>query len=134
MYNVQIDRVAAKTDSTLKNFSIIGDTENNKADNTHAAQIDQSKKTIAAGVAWAAYKQWNWTEFNAVAEAAADANAKIYFKNLNGDLVPLINEGADDETPVIKFATAYDSSEVRKNAPLLYDGAQIYVLSEQMWG
>lgn len=133
VYNVQIDRVAAKTDSTLKNFSIIGDTENNKADNTHAAQIDQSKKTIAAGVAWAAYKQWNWTEFNAVAEAAADANAKIYFKNLNGDLVPLINEGADDETPVIKFATAYDSSEVRKNAPLLYDGAQIYVLSEQMW-
>ncbi|MFQ9910087.1 MAG: S-layer homology domain-containing protein [Acutalibacter sp.] len=133
VYNVQIDRVAAKTDSTLKNFSIIGDTENNKADNTHAAQIDQSKKTIAAGVAWAAYKQWNWTEFNAVAEAAADANAKIYFKNLNGDLVPLINEGADDETPVIKFATAYDSSEVSKNAPLLYDGAQIYVLSEQMW-
>ena len=133
VYNVQIDRVAAKTDSTLKNFSIIGDTENNEADNTHAAQIDQSKKTIAAGVAWAAYKQWNWTEFNAVAEAAADANAKIYFKNLNGDLVPLINEGADDETPVIKFATAYDSSEVSKNAPLLYDGAQIYVLSEQMW-
>ena len=34
VYNVQIDRVAAKTDSTLKNFSIIGDTENNKADNT----------------------------------------------------------------------------------------------------
>ena len=133
VYNVQIDRVAAKTDSTLKNFSIIGDTENNKADNTYAATIDQSKKTISAGVAWAAYKQWNWTEFNAVAEAAADANAKIYFKNLNGDLVPLINEGADDETPVIKFATAYDSSDVNKNAPLLYNGAKIYVLSEQMW-
>ena len=133
VYNVQIDRVAAKTDSTLKNFSIIGDTENNEADNTYAATIDQSKKTISAGVAWAAYHQWDWTEFNAVAEAAADANAKIYFKNLNGDLVPLINEGADDETPVIKFATAYNSSEVSKNAPLLYDGAQIYVLSEQMW-
>ena len=136
VYNVQIDRVAAKTDSTLKNFSIIGDTENNKADNTHAAQIDQSKKTIAAGVAWAAYKQWNWAEFNAVAEAAADANAKIYFENLNGDLVPLINEGADDETPVIKFATAYGSTVtdyLSKNAPLLYDGAKIYVLSEQMW-
>ena len=133
VYNVQIDRVAAKTDSTLKNFSIIGDTENNEADNTYAATIDQSKKTISAGVAWAAYKQWNWAEFNAVAEAAADANAKIYFKNLNGDLVPLINEGADDETPVIKFATAYDPSDVSKNAPLLYDGAQIYVLSEQMW-
>ena len=133
VYNVQIDRVAAKTDSTLKNFSIIGDTENNKADNTYAATIDQSKKTISAGVAWAAYRQWDWTEFNAVAEAAADANAKIYFKNLNGDLVPLINEGADDETPVIKFATAYDSSEVSKNAPLLYNGAKIYVLSEQMW-
>ena len=136
VYNVQIDRVAAKTDSTLKNFSIIGDTENNEADNTHAAQIDQSKKTIAAGVAWAAYKQWNWAEFNAVAEAAADANAKIYFENLNGDLVPLINEGADDETPVIKFATAYGSTVtdyLSKNAPLLYDGAKIYVLSEQMW-
>ena len=133
VYNVQIDRVAAKTDSTLKNFSIIGDTENNEADNTHAAQIDQVNDTINAGVAWAAYKQWNWTEFNAVAEAAADANAKIYFENLNGDLVPLINEGADDETPVIKFATAYDSSEVSKNAPLLYNGAKIYVLSEQMW-
>ena len=133
VYNAQIDRVAAKTDSTLKNFSIIGDTENNEADNTYAATIDQSKKTISAGVAWAAYHQWDWTEFNAVAEAAADANAKIYFKNLNGDLVPLINEGADDETPVIKFATAYNSSEVSKNAPLLYDGAQIYVLSEQMW-
>ena len=136
VYNVQIDRLAAKTDSTLKNFSIIGDTENNEADNTHAAQIDQSKKTIAAGVAWAAYKQWNWAEFNAVAEAAADANAKIYFENLNGDLVPLINEGADDETPVIKFATAYGSTVtdyLSKNAPLLYDGAKIYVLSEQMW-
>ena len=133
VYNVQIDRVAAKTDSTLKNFSIIGDTETNEADNTYAATIDQSKKTISAGVAWAAYRQWDWTEFNAVAEAAADANAKIYFKNLNGDLVPLINEGADDETPVIKFATAYDPSDVSKNAPLLYNGAKIYVLSEQMW-
>ena len=132
VYNVQIDRVAAKTDSTLKNFSIIGDTENNEADNTHAAQIDQSKKTIAAGVAWAAYKQWNWAEFNAVAEAAADANAKIYFKNLNGDLVPLINEGADDETPVIHFDSAVNYTAEQK-APLLYDGAQIYVLSEQMW-
>ena len=133
VYNVQIDRQPAHTDSELDSFAIIGDTETNDNDNTHAAQIDQVNDTINAGVAWAAYHQWNWTEFNAVAEAAADANAKIYFKNLNGDLVPLINEGADDETPVIKFATAYDSSEVSKNAPLLYDGAQIYVLSEQMW-
>ena len=132
VYNVQIDRVAAKTDSTLKNFSIIGDTENNEADNTYAATIDQSKKTISAGVAWAAYQQWDWDEFNAVAEAAADANAKIYFKNLNGDLVPLINEGADDETPVIHYDSAVNYTAEQK-APLLYDGAQIYVLSEQMW-
>ena len=133
VYNVQIDRQPAHTDSELDSFAIIGDTENNDNDNTHAAQIDQVNDTINAGVAWAAYKQWNWTEFNAVAEAAADANAKIYFENLNGDLVPLINEGADDETPVIKFATAYDPSDVSKNAPLLYNGAKIYVLSEQMW-
>ena len=132
VYNVQIDRVAAKTDSTLKNFSIIGDTETNEADNIYAATIDQSKKTISAGVAWAAYQQWDWDEFNAVAEAAADANAKIYFKNLNGDLVPLINEGADDETPVIHYDSAVNYN-VEQKAPLLYDGAQIYVLSEQMW-
>ena len=126
VYNVQIDRVAAKTDSTLKNFSIIGDTENNKADNTYAATIDQSKKTISAGVAWAAYKQWNWNEFNAVAEAAADANAKIFFENDLGNLVELVNAGETGETGVIKFTTgagAFDLANTDK----------IYVLSEQMW-
>ena len=126
VYNVQIDRVAAKTDSTLKNFSIIGDTENNEADNTYAATIDQSKKTISAGVAWAAYKQWNWNEFNAVAEAAADANAKIFFENDLGNLVELVNAGETGETGVIKFTTgagAFDLANTDK----------IYVLSEQMW-
>ena len=126
VYNVQIDRVAAKTDSTLKNFSIIGDTENNEADNTHAAQIDQSKKTIAAGVAWAAYKQWNWTEFEAIAEAAEDANARIFFKNVNDNLVELVNSGEDDATGVTYHTTGAGPID-------LYNGTDIYVLSEQMW-
>ena len=126
VYNVQIDRVAAKTDSTLKNFSIIGDTENNEADNTYAATIDQSKKTISAGVAWAAYKQWNWTEFEAIAEAAEDANARIFFKNVNDNLVELVNSGEDDATGVTYHTTGAGPID-------LYNGTDIYVLSEQMW-
>ena len=126
VYNVQIDRVAAKTDSTLKNFSIIGDTENNKADNTYAATIDQSKKTISAGVAWAAYHQWNWTEFEAIAEAAEDANARIFFKNVNDNLVELVNSGEDDATGVTHYTTGAGPID-------LYNGTDIYVLSEQMW-
>ena len=126
VYNVQIDRVAAKTDSTLKNFSIIGDTENNEADNTYAATIDQSKKTISAGVAWAAYQQWDWTEFEAIAEAAEDANARIFFKNVNDNLVELVNSGEDDATGVTHYTTGAGDID-------LYNGTDIYVLSEQMW-
>ena len=126
VYNVQIDRVAAKTDSTLKNFSIIGDTENNEADNTYAATIDQSKKTISAGVAWAAYQQWDWTEFEAIAEAAEDANARIFFKNVNNNLVELVNSGEDDATGVTHHTTGAGDID-------LYNGTDIYVLSEQMW-
>ena len=126
VYNVQIDRVAAKTDSTLKNFSIIGDTENNKADNTYAATIDQSKKTISAGVAWAAYKQWNWTEFEAIAEAAEDANARIFFNNKNNNLVELVNSGEDGATGVTHYTTGAGDID-------LFNGTDIYVLSEQMW-
>ena len=126
VYNVQIDRVAAKTDSTLKNFSIIGDTETNEADNTYAATIDQSKKTISAGVAWAAYRQWDWTEFEAIAEAAEDANARIFFKNVNNNLVELVNSGEDDATGVTHYTTGAGNID-------LYNGTDIYVLSEQMW-
>ena len=126
VYNVQIDRVAAKTDSTLKNFSIIGDTETNEADNTYAATIDQSKKTISAGVAWAAYRQWDWTEFEAIAEAAEDANARIFFKNVNNNLVELVNSGEDDATGVTHYTTGAGDID-------LYNGTDIYVLSEQMW-
>ena len=126
VYNVQIDRQPAHTDSELDSFAIIGDTETNDNDNTHAAQIDQVNDTINAGVAWAAYKQWNWNEFNAVAEAAADANAKIFFENDLGNLVELVNAGETGETGVIKFTTgagAFDLANTDK----------IYVLSEQMW-
>ena len=126
VYNVQIDRVAAKTDSTLKNFSIIGDTETNKADNTYAATIDQSKKTISAGVAWAAYQQWDWTEFEAIAEAAEDANARIFFNNKNNNLVELVNSGEDGATGVTHYTTGAGDID-------LYNGTDIYVLSEQMW-
>ena len=126
VYNVQIDRVAAKTDSTLKNFSIIGDTENNEADNTYAATIDQSKKTISAGVAWAAYQQWDWTEFEAIAEAAEDANARIFFNNKNNNLVELVNSGEDGATGVTHYTTGAGDID-------LFNGTDIYVLSEQMW-
>ena len=126
VYNVQIDRVAAKTDSTLKNFSIIGDTETNKADNTYAATIDQSKKTISAGVAWAAYQQWDWTEFEAIAEAAEDANARIFFNNKNNNLVELVNSGEDGATGVTHYTTGAGDID-------LFNGTDIYVLSEQMW-
>lgn len=126
VYNVQIDRVAAKTDSTLKNFSIIGDTETNEADNTYAATIDQSKKTISAGVAWAAYQQWDWTEFEAIAEAAEDANARIFFNNKNNNLVELVNSGEDGATGVTHYTTGAGDID-------LFNGTDIYVLSEQMW-
>ena len=126
VYNVQIDRVAAKTDSKLDSFSIIGDTENNKADNTYAATIDQSKKTISAGVAWAAYQQWDWTEFEAIAEAAEDANARIFFNNKNNNLVELVNSGEDGATGVTHYTTGAGDID-------LFNGTDIYVLSEQMW-
>ena len=126
VYNVQIDRQPAHTDSELDSFAIIGDTENNDNDNTHAAQIDQVNDTINAGVAWAAYQQWDSSsDFEAIAETAAEENARVFFKNDKGNLIELVNAGETDATGVRHEAT--------KQSRLLYDGAEIYVLSEQMW-
>ena len=126
VYNVQIDRQPAHTDSELDSFAIIGDTETNDNDNTHAAQIDQVNDTINAGVAWAAYQQWDSSsDFEAIAETAAEENARVFFKNDKGNLIELVNAGETDATGVRHEAT--------KQSRLLYDGAEIYVLSEQMW-
>ena len=126
VYNVQIDRQPAHTDSELESFAIIGDTESNDNDNTHAAQIDQVNDTINAGVAWAAYRQWDSSsDFEAIAETAAEENARVFFKNDKGNLIELVNAGETDATGVRHEAT--------KQSRLLYDGAEIYVLSEQMW-
>ncbi len=129
VYNVQIDRVAAKTDSTLKNFSIIGDEWKNEADNTYTAQIDQKNHVINAGIDWSAYQlaDVNNAEFYAIAEAAEDANAKIYFVNKDSCLIPLGNYDEDYETDVVK------NNANSKNGWDLYDEDTIYVLSEQMW-
>ena len=77
VYNVQIDRVAAKTDSELKSFALIGDEWKNEADNTYTAQIDQKNHVINAGIDWSAYRlaDVSIAEFYAIAEAAEDANA-----------------------------------------------------------
>ena len=126
VYNVQIDRQPAHTDSELESFAIIGDTESNDNDNTHAAQIDQVNDTINAGVAWAAYRQWDTSsDFEAIAETAAEENARVFFKNDMGNLIELVNAGETDATDVRHEAT--------KQNRMLYDGAEIYVLSEQMW-
>lgn len=126
VYNVQIDRQPAHTDSELESFAIIGDTESNDNDNTHAAQIDQVNDTINAGVAWAAYRQWDTSsDFEAIAETAAEENARVFFKNDKGNLIELVNAGETDATDVRHEAT--------KQNRMLYDGAEIYVLSEQMW-
>mgnify|MGYP005787307505 CR=1 FL=1 len=129
VYNVQIDRVAAKTDSTLKNFSIIGDEWKNEADNTYTAQIDQKNHVINAGIDWSAYRlaDVSIAEFYAIAEAAEDANAKIYFVNKDSCLIPLGNYDEDYETGVVK------NNANSKNGWDLYDEDTIYVLSEQMW-
>ena len=129
VYNVQIDRVAAKTDSELKSFALIGDEWKNEADNTYTAQIDQKNHVINAGIDWSAYQlaDVNNAEFYAIAEAAEDANAKIYFVNKDGCLIPLGNYGEDYETDVVK------NNAASKNGWDLYDEDTIYVLSEQMW-
>ena len=129
VYNVQIDRVAAKTDSELKSFALIGDEWKNEADNTYTAQIDQKNHVINAGIDWSAYQlaDVNNAEFYAIAEAAEDANAKIYFVNKDGCLIPLGNYDEDYETDVVK------NNAASKNGWDLYDEDTIYVLSEQMW-
>ena len=103
VYNVQIDRVAAKTDSELKSFALIGDEWKNEADNTYTAQIDQKNHVINAGIDWSAYQlaDVNNAEFYAIAEAAEDANAKIYFVNKDSCLIPLGNYDEDYETDVV---------------------------------
>ena len=129
VYNVQIDRVAAKTDSELKSFALIGDEWKNEADNTYTAQIDQKNHVINAGIDWSAYQlaDVNNAEFYAIAEAAEDANAKIYFVNKDSCLIPLGNYDEDYETDVVK------NNANSKNGWDLYDEDTIYVLSEQMW-
>ena len=129
VYNVQIDRVAAKTDSELKSFALIGDEWKNEADNTYTAQIDQKNHVINAGIDWSAYRlaDVSIAEFYAIAEAAEDANAKIYFVNKDSCLIPLGNYDEDYETGVVK------NNANSKNGWDLYDEDTIYVLSEQMW-
>ena len=138
-YYIEIVRENGKQESTLSEFALYGvpnfTAANPDLDSTadvgsrfeYAGVIDQAKQTISVDVPWSVYAQWELDEyFKAIAEAVEDSNALIYFQAANGNYVPLNNAGTANSTDVVKTTTPGTNWR-------LYDGAQILVLSEQMW-
>ena len=138
-YYIEIVRENGKQESTLSEFALYGVPDFTAADPDldstadvgsrfeYAGVIDQAKQTISVDVPWSVYAQWELDEyFKAIAEAVEDSNALIYFQAANENYVPLNNAGTANSTDVVKTTTPGTNWR-------LYDGAQILVLSEQMW-
>ena len=132
-YRIKIDRAAAKTESSLEKFTLVGrsDWEVPGAPHTYQGTINKTEETITANVSWTAGQYWAGgasAGMNAIIEAAADSNARIFFENRLGNLIEFVDSGSANPTPVDRtnIASGTDNNT-------LYNGAEIYVLSEEMW-
>ena len=133
-YRIKIDRAEAKTASSLEKFTLVGDEtwEVPGAPHTYQGSINQTEETITANVSWTAGQTWKGgnSGMNAIIEAAADSNARIFFENINGNLIEFVDSDSTNPTPVNRTDISAQNA-TDKNT--LYNGAEIYVLSEEMW-
>ena len=148
-YKIKINRADPKTDAELKSFKLTGEdnyllvNDSNTYSNHNTIAADG---TVTAYVPWSAYKEWTAAEFGAIAETAENANAKVFFKSYNynaatgtGYLVSLTNTEASNAEANTTNVTKGISTDVAANAGgenadwVLYNRAEIYVMSEQAW-
>ena len=137
-YKMTFSRMDAKTSSKLDSFTLLGENDNDvfKAQPT---KVD-GKDVLDVDVAWSAWQTWTASEFTAIAEMAAEQNAKIFYQEkATGGIytthyaISLFNDDEEkyDATPVVK-ANNPNAATVDKNW-VLCNGATIYVVSEQFW-
>ena len=148
-YKIKINRAAPKTNADLKSFKLTGEdnyllvNDSNTYSNHNTMAADG---TVTAYVPWSAYREWTAAEFGAIAETAENANAKVFFKSYNynaatgtGYLVSLTNTEASNAEANTTNVTKGISTDVAANAGgenadwVLYNRAEIYVMSEQAW-
>ena len=146
-YKIKINRAAPKTNADLKSFKLTGEDDyklvNEANTYLNLNTIDQDTGKITAYVPWSAYQEWTSAEFGAIAKTAENANAKIYFRSDDGDYyIELNNTEAPNGESVATNVTKLDEDDVGTltddgtaidNNFVLYNGAKVYVLSEQAW-
>ena len=146
-YKIKINRADPKTDTTLQSFKLTGEDDyklvNEANTYLNLNSIDQDTGKITAYVPWSAYQEWTSAEFGAIAKTAENANAKIYFRSDDGDYyIELNNTEAPNGESVATNVTKLDEDDVGTltddgtaidNNFVLYNGAKVYVLSEQAW-
>ena len=132
-YRIKIDRLDAKTESSLEKFTLVGRSawEVPGAPHTYQGTINKTEETITANVSWTAGQYWSGNAsdgMNAIIEAAAGSNARIFFENRLGNLIEFVDSGSANPTPVDR-----KNIDDGTDNNTLYNGARIYVLSEEMW-
>ncbi len=152
-YTIMITRAPAEKISTLEKFDLYGVPDFTAADPDledtadvgtrfqYAGTVDQDKQAIEVKIPWSVYAQWDANEFfTSILEATKtsedeEANVKVYFRAYNSNwLIPLTEKGVNYATNVIKGgANAVNAVTGTDKNWVLYDNAEIYVLSEQMW-
>ena len=129
-YKITINRAAAKTESSLEKFTLVGDEawEVPGAAHTYQGTVNNTNKTISANASWTAGKYWASHPFEAIAEVAEDSNARVFYQGTSGGttyLMELVNSGNTGATDVYNNTT--------NTTWRLFDGQTIVVMSEELW-
>ena len=110
--------------------------------------VNNEDHTITVDVPWSVHQQWDADEFfNAIALATLNdedesANTRIFLKGAatngaddNGVYTAFVNAGDENATEVTKEGATGSAVDQYNNSELwrLYDGAQIIVMSEELW-
>ena len=151
-YKLVIQRVPAKTVSTLEDFTLVGRELWEVPDVSHEYKGEVLQPNVAnnnglgiinANSSWTAGQYWLSNRTNtltALAEAAEDSNARIFYLGNDGNdnyLMEFVDSGNTGATPVnnptITDTTNTPSNATNPNHWSLYDGQSIVVMSEQLW-
>ena len=147
-YKLVIQRVPAKTVSTLEDFTLVGRELWEVPDVSHEYKGEVLQPNVAnnnglgiinANSSWTAGQYWlAGNTLTALAEAAENSNARIFYQGEGRDeyLMEFVDSGNEDATPVnnprITDTNAPDST-TNPNHWSLYNGQTIVVMSEQLW-
>ena len=158
-YYVVLTRAKAQTISTMESFSLYGvpnfAAADEALDDYHltanlSTRFQYKSETIGSGdkitvnVPYSVYRQWDENEFfNAIAEVTKnaegkDANAKVFLLSGNTDWYVELSSYAPTNTKstqVVKNGRANGNVDGENGYEewRLYNGATIYVLSEEAW-